>query len=142
VQILAGNKQVASSVASGELAFGLTDTDDAIVAIDDGHPVTIVYPDRGMDELGTLFIPNTVAIIKGCPHPRGARALVDYLLSPTVEAQLAAGPSAQIPLNPAVTTVPRVETPRTIKAMRVDFEAAADCWDAAAQFIHDEFVLR
>jgi iron(III) transport system substrate-binding protein len=140
VRILGGNKQVALATARGEIAFGLTDTDDAIIEIDRAQPVAIVYPDREADQLGTLFIPNTVAIIKGGPNPAAARKLIDYLLTPEVESKLALCPSAQIPLNPAVETKPRVETPRTVKAMEVDFAAAAKSWDAAAKFIQEEFL--
>jgi iron(III) transport system substrate-binding protein len=139
VQILSGNKQVALAVAGGRAAFGLTDTDDALAEIEKGMPVVIVYPDQQPNGLGTLFIPNTLAIIRGCPHPAAARQLVDYLLSPEVEATLAAGPSAQIPLNPAVAAADRVKTPKTIHPMKVDFEAAAEQWDAAAKFLRDEF---
>ncbi len=139
VRILSGNKQVAVAVAAGELAFGLTDTDDAIVELERGAPVTIVYPDTGPDELGTLFIPNTLAIIKNGPHPAEARRLVDFLLSPEVETALAQGPSAQIPLNPLVLARPRVETPGTVKAMQVDFDAAARMWDDVSRFLRDEF---
>jgi iron(III) transport system substrate-binding protein len=139
VEILSGNKQVALSVAAGKLAFGLTDTDDAIIELEKGMSVAIVYPDQGQDGLGTLFIPNTLAIIRGGPNPEAARRLVDYLLSPEVEAKLAAGPSAQIPLNPEVKAKVRVETPQTVKAMAVDFQAAAECWETARRFIRDEF---
>src|SRR5262249_47514181 len=118
---------------------GLTDTDDALAEVESGMPVEIVYPDQGADGIGTLFIPNTVAIIKGCPHPQQARKLVDYLLSPEVETKLAECPSAQIPLNPQVHTQVRVQTPQTIKAMQVDFRAAVEKWDAVAKFIRDEF---
>ncbi|MCX7424877.1 MAG: extracellular solute-binding protein [Planctomycetia bacterium] len=138
-QILSGNKQVALAVGAGRAAFGLTDTDDAVIELEKAAPVAIVYPDQGEGQLGTLFIPNTLAIIKGSPHAEEARRLVDYLLSPAVEAKLAAGRSAQIPLNPAVKPDPRVETPRTVKAMQVDFAAAAEKWDAAAEFLRDEF---
>jgi iron(III) transport system substrate-binding protein len=140
MQILSGNKQVALSVAAGQLAFGLTDTDDALIEVEHGHPVAIVYPDQQDDQLGTLFIPNTVAVIKNGPHPAEARKLVDYLLGPAVEAQLAAGPSAQIPLNPDVQVKPlRVRTPAMIHAMPVDFQKAAEKWDTAAAFLRDEF---
>jgi len=139
VQILSGNKQVALSVAAGRAAFGMTDTDDAIIELEKGMPVAIVYPDQGEGQLGTLFIPNTLALIRGGPNPASARRLVDYLLSAEVEARLAAGPSAQIPLNPEVKPDPRVQTPRTVRAMQVDFTAAADQWDAAAAFLRDEF---
>lgn len=138
-QIMAGNKHVAQAVAAGQLAFGLTDTDDAIGEVEAGQPVAIVYPDREPEQLGTLFIPNTVAIVKKCPHPENAKQLLDYLLRPEIEAKLAQSESAQIPLNAEVKVAPRVETPRTVKAMQVDFTAAAKQWDAAAQFMRDEF---
>jgi len=140
VRILGGNKQVALAAASGEIAFGLTDTDDAIIEIDRAQPVAIVYPDREEGELGTLFIPNTIAIIKASPNSAAAKRLINYLLTPDVESKLALCPSAQIPLNPDVATKPRVETPKTVKAMQVDFTAAAMQWEAAAKFIQEEFL--
>jgi len=140
VQILSGNKQVAEAVSSGQLMFGLTDTDDAMVEIEKGSPVEIVYPDQDENEVGTLFIPNTVAIIRGGPNPESARKLVDFVLSPTSEGMLATGESSQIPLNPQVKTKPRVKTPADIKVMQVDFEAAADQWESAMKFIEKEFL--
>jgi iron(III) transport system substrate-binding protein len=137
--IMGGNKQVAQAVAAGRLAFGLTDTDDAIVEIENGMPVAIVYPDQGEGELGTLFIPNTLAIIKGAPNTAEARNLVDYLLSADVERKLAAGPSAQIPLRPGVEASPRVKTPAQVRAMEVDWATAAEKWDVAAKFLESEF---
>lgn len=139
VNVLSGNKQVATWVSRGQLPFGLTDTDDAIIEKEKGMPVEIVYPDQDEDGLGTLFIPNTLAIIKGGPNPESARRLVDYLLSRPVEAKLAAGRSAQIPLNPNVKAEVRVETPQTVKPMKIDFEKAAEKWDMAAKFLQAEF---
>jgi iron(III) transport system substrate-binding protein len=139
VQILSGNKQVATAAGSGQIAFGLTDTDDAMGEIDAGSPVAIIYPDRKPDELGTLFIPNTLVLIKGAPHPDAARELADHLLSPEVEAALANGPSAQIPLLKSTQASARVETPRTVHAMEADFEAAAKVWNKVAAFLADEF---
>jgi iron(III) transport system substrate-binding protein len=141
IQILAGNKQVAQAVSAGQLAFGVTDTDDALVEIETGQRVAIVYPDQGDGDPGTLFIPNALAIVKGCPHPAAARRLVDFLLQPAIEKRLAEGPSGQIPLNPAVKAKLRVETPQTIRAMPVDWQAAAKSWDAAAAFMRDEFTV-
>lgn len=140
VHVLGGNKQVAEAVAAGNLAYGLTDTDDAIIEVEKGSRVKIVYPDRDDSQLGTLFIPNTLAIVKGCPHPAEAKQLVDFLLSAEVETALAKCPSAQIPLGDQVTTQPRVETPKTVKAMPVDFAAAAKKWDDAAKYIHEQFL--
>ncbi len=101
--------------------------------------MTIVYPDQEEDGLGTLFIPNTLALIKGSPNPEAAQRLMDFLLSPKIEGRLVMGPSAQIPLNKKTTEKPRVETPATIKAMRVDFAKAAEAWDTASKFLTEEF---
>jgi iron(III) transport system substrate-binding protein len=139
VQVLSGNKQVATAVGSGQIAFGLTDTDDAMGEIDAGSPVAIVYPDRGPGDLGTLFIPNTLAIMRGCPHRKEAEALADHLLSPAIESTLARGPSAQIPLLKSTEARARVETPKTVHAMEADFNSAAKLWDKVAAFLASEF---
>ena len=124
-----GNKQVAIAVSRGRYAFGLTDTDDAIIEIEQGNPVSIVFPDQNEDQLGTLFIPNTLCITKG-PNRESARKLLDYLLRKSVEEQLAQGPSAQIPLNAQSQIKSRVE-PEQLRVMQVDFEAAAAAWENA-----------
>ncbi len=141
VKILSGNKQVAEAVSHGEIDFGITDTDDAWEAIQAAWPVEIIYPDQGEGQIGTLYIPNTLAVIKGSPHAAEARRLVDYILSPQVEARLAQGLSAQVPLNPDVTVQPPIKTPRTIRAMRVDFEKAAGKWNDVAKFLRERFTL-
>jgi iron(III) transport system substrate-binding protein len=141
-----GNKQVAQWVGRGRTdlgrpaAVGVTDTDDALAEVAAGRPVVVVYPDaRG--RLGTLFIPNTLAILKGAPNPDGARKLVDFLLAPDTEARLAAAPSYQVPLNPKVKVkLPAgLQAPGTVKAMRVEWGEAADCWDEAQAFLIKEF---
>ena len=139
VKVYSGNKQVAQAVGTGEIAIGLTDTDDAMGEVAEGRPVAIVYPDRKPGELGTLFIPNTIALIKDAPDRAAAVALANDLLSPEVEAALAVGPSCQIPLNPNVRAAPRVETPKTVQAMTVDWDAAVNLWDEAAAYLAAEF---
>lgn len=138
-RIMSGNKQVAVSVSRGQLAFGLTDTDDALMEIEKGFPVKIVYPDQGEGQLGTLFFPNTVSLIQGSPHHALAKELVDFLLSPEVETKLALGPSAQVPCNRHVRVDLRIESPATIRAMEVDFQAAAEHWDVVGRLLEREF---
>jgi iron(III) transport system substrate-binding protein len=138
-RIMAGNKQVAQAVAAGTLDIGLTDTDDAVIEIERGMPIAIVYPDQGEGQIGTLFIPNTLALIKGSPNPEPAEELLDFLLSSDVERRLADGPSAQIPLRKGVPASPRVKTPGEVRAMEVDWSAAAAKWDTAAEFLANEF---
>jgi len=118
-----GNATVKNMVAAGELMVGLTDTDDANGAIEDGQPVAMVFPDA--DGLGTLVLPNTVALIKGGPHPANAKKLIDYLLSPEVETVLAAGRSAQIPLRDLPSPNPRIPPLSKIGQMDVSLDAVA-----------------
>jgi iron(III) transport system substrate-binding protein len=85
-----------------------------------------------------------VAMIKGCPHPEKARKLIDFLLSPEVEAALARSASRQIPLNPAVKIdLPKgLETARTARALPVDFERAVEKWQTSQGFLVKQFALR
>jgi iron(III) transport system substrate-binding protein len=138
-RVLSGNKQVALAVGRGELAFGLTDTDDAIIEVEKGKPVEIVYPDQQQGGMGTLFIPNTLCLIKGSPNPAEARRLLDHLLSAEVETRLAEGRSAQFPVNPQVKTTSRAAPPAETRWMETDFAAAAEQWPAAAEFLRDLF---
>ncbi len=133
-----GNKQVALKVARGQFAFGLTDTDDAIIELEKGRPVAIVFPDQADGAAGALLIPNTLAIIKDAPNAAAARLLVDYLLRAETERQLAACPSAQIPLNEEVKEASRV-APDDLKMMEVDFEAAALKWETAKKLLVEIF---
>ncbi|MBM4088630.1 MAG: extracellular solute-binding protein [Planctomycetes bacterium] len=139
VAVLSGNKQVAMAVGRGDLAFGITDTDDAIVELEQGRPVAIVYPDQHDDGLGTLFIPNTLCIIKGGPHPMEARHLVEYLLTATVETKLAQGHSAQFPVLPGVSVGSRAAPPHPVRWMDADFQQAAAHWDAATGVLRELF---
>lgn len=139
-KVLSGNKQVAQAVARGELAFGLIDTDDAMVEKTvNGMPVEIVFPDQGDDQIGALFVPNTLAVIKGGPNPQAARRLVDFLLAPQVEEQLARGASAQFPLNSQAVVESAAAPDKPLKQMQVDFQTAAEKWETAAEFLTKTF---
>jgi iron(III) transport system substrate-binding protein len=150
VQIAPGNKQVAEWVGAGrtpsgqQVAIGVTDTDDTLEEIEAGHPVVMLFPDRDRpktEKMGTLFIPNSLCILKGCPNSAGARRLIDYLLSAEVEGRLAESAGHQIPMNPEVKAKlpPQMETPATVKVMEVDFEKAADLWSESQTFLYKEF---
>ena len=83
-RVVDGNSVVRDLVASGDLAVGLTDNDDAAGAVQRGFPVRIVVPEGP----GALYIPGTVALIAGGPHPVEGRALVDWLAGPDAEEML------------------------------------------------------
>jgi iron(III) transport system substrate-binding protein len=145
VAVVAGNKQAATGVSGGQFAVGLTDTDDALIELNAGKPVAIVFPDKdghpAHPRLGVLYIPNTLAVVKGCPNPAGAKRLIDFLLRPETEAMLAEGGGFQIPLNPKVAAKlpPALLTPTQVKPMAVNFDKAADLWDDTQAFLRDEF---
>jgi iron(III) transport system substrate-binding protein len=145
IALVPGNKQVAEGVAAGQFDVGMTDTDDAIAEVKAGKPVAIIFPDREGSKdhprLGTLFIPNTLAILRDNPNPEGGRKLVDFLLSEEVEARLAESESHQIPLNPKVkaSLPPQLEAGRTAKPAAVDWNRAADLWDEVQEFLRKEF---
>jgi len=139
VQVVNGNATCRDMVAQGELNVGLTDTDDANGAVVDGRPARWLFPDQGEGQLGTLVIPNSVALIHGAPHAEQGKRLIDFLLHPAVEVRLALSRSLQIPLSPDLhvpETVPRL---RDIRAMAVDFEAVAALMEPTARFIQEEF---
>jgi iron(III) transport system substrate-binding protein len=97
--MVAGNAQARDAVVAGEVAWCLTDTDDAHGAMEDGANVALVYPKDDPAGPGTLVIPNTLVLIKNSPNQENAKKLIDYLLSKKVEGKLAASRSAQIPVR-------------------------------------------
>ena len=136
VSVLGGNKACAEAVGAGTLLAALTDTDDAIIEVDAGRPVKIIFPDSGPEQIGTLVLPNTVARIKGGPNPKAAAELIDFLLSPEVEARLASGPSAQIPLGRRCYGRSRAASLTQLKVMmQPSFDVAAEQFDAAARAV-------
>lgn len=138
VVVCAGNATVKDKVAAGELAFGLTDSDDANLALEAKRPVRVVFPDQAAGAPGTLLIPNSVAVIAGAPHEAEARALVDHLLSAEVEATLAASRSAQVPLRAG--TARPAWIPAALRTFPVTWEQVADAFEPARQFVRDEFL--
>jgi len=139
--IASGNRQVARLVASGAMDIGITDSDDAMQEIDAGQPVAMIFPDRTASvdypRFGTLYIPNTLAAIRGGPNPTGSRELIDYLLGAETETRLAEGGGYQIPLNPnARAKLPSgLIRPESGRAMAVDFERAADLWESMQEHL-------
>jgi iron(III) transport system substrate-binding protein len=133
ILITDGNASARDRVVDGTVALALTDTDDALVAMEQGHPVAILWPDSA--GCGTLMIPNTVALIKGGPQPEHGRRLIDYLLSPAVEARLAHGPSGQIPLRADIERPAHVPAAQHIRAMDVDYEKVAAWMEPSARFL-------
>lgn len=140
IAILAGNATVRDMVARGEYAWGLTDTDDANGGVEDGWPVKWLFPDQEDGGIGTLIIPNTIALIKNGPNPKGGQALIDYLLSNEVEEKLANMRSIQIPLKPGVPKPDNVPALAEVRCMQVPFEQVAQHMVPCAEFMRDTFL--
>ncbi len=139
VKLFSSNRQVALAVGNGEIAVGLTNSSDAIAELVAASPVVMIYPDRGSDQLGTLFIPTTVAVVRGARHQRSAEGLANFLLSADVAKALATSAEARIPLGARSKIKSVTETPQTVHAMAVDFETAAHFRDSIANFLATEF---
>jgi iron(III) transport system substrate-binding protein len=122
-RIASSNGEVKRLVVAGEVAFGLTDTDDAHDAVVSGAPVEVVYPDA--ESAGTLVMPTSVVLLKGGPNADSARALVDYLLSAEAERRMAEN-GAHMPLRSDVAVPAGVRRIAEVRAMAVDYAQVAD----------------
>lgn len=140
VAVLPGNATVRDMVAQGEYAAGLTDTDDANSGIEHGLEIAWHFPEQRADAIGTLVIPNTVALVKNGPNPEDARKVIDYLLGPETERKLAESPSMQIPLGAKATAPHGVPVLTDIRAMDVTFDDIAAHFEEAAAFVRDEYL--
>jgi len=138
--IVDGNSTSRDLVQDGKLPIGFTDTDDAAVSLANNKPVGIVYLDQGEGQMGTLLIPNTVALIKNSRNPENGKRLMDYLLSKDVESRLAFADCAQIPLRESVKRPSHVRSYQEIKTMPVDFEKVADKIADSGKVLQNIFV--
>ncbi len=121
-RIASSNGEVKRLVVSGEVAFGLTDTDDAHEAIEEKAPVDVVYPDQ--DDMGTLVMPTSVILLKGGPHGEAGKELVDYLVSADVEKRMAEV-AAHMPLRADIAVPAGVRRVSDVRAMQADYAKVA-----------------
>ncbi len=125
VKITSSNGESADLVASGEFDFALVDNDDAVSRMRRGEPVDMVFPDQGDGEMGVLLLPNAVMLLKGAPHPKNGKKLIDYLLSRETERKLAFADCAQIPLHSGVDMPPELKDISHLKTLSVDYKEVA-----------------
>lgn len=101
--LLGGNAATVQAVIDGSVLYAMTDTDDVHAAIERGYSISMFMPrHHNRKGGGTLMIPNTVGIIKGCNQPELAREFLNYLLSDEVATLLAQSTSHNIPIQPNV----------------------------------------
>ena len=141
VLIAAGNAMAKDMVVRGEAAICLTDTDDALGAMANGHPVEIVFLDQNLGEEGALLIPNTVCLIKGSPNPGNGKKLIEFLLSEEVASLLAHSRAGQIPLSSEVEPLPEPVAQWSGKRFKeVDFVNAHASLEEAMQYVREYFL--
>jgi len=80
VNIVAGNSYVRDLVLATKNSYGITDTDDAIIALEKSNKIDVAFLDQKDNEKGTLVIPNSVSIIKNCINSYNGEIFIDYLL--------------------------------------------------------------
>jgi ABC-type Fe3+ transport system substrate-binding protein len=73
-------------------------------------------------------------MIRNCPHPETATKLIEFLLSASVEQQLAESPARQIPLGP-------IEPSRLPPQVQRLLPWSADATNPAAAALSDQQVL-
>ncbi|GEM_PF-203227 len=109
-QIADGNGHAVRLVASGAVDLCATDTDDVWVAQARGEPVDLVYP-RLTPDGPIVWIPCSVAVVRGGPNPAAARRLFDYLVSAEGERMLAQSESRNVPVRAAVREALKISEP-------------------------------
>ena len=129
--ILEGNGAVRDQVAAGRIPMGLTDTDDAFVAIESGKPVEMVFLDQGEGEMGTLVMPNTAAVVTGAPHPENAALLLEHITSPGTQKALYEAGWLDIVGIPGDIAEPRFDF-ASLRSMTTPLQQIAGCAAEAA----------
>jgi iron(III) transport system substrate-binding protein len=124
IVIAESNGDVRNRVADGLFDLGLTDTDDVLSAMDRKKPVDFVVPEQTADWPGVFLIPNTVAVLKNCQHPKEAKLFVDFLLRPETETWLANENARQIPVRPLTVNLP--DSLRNLKPAAFDAAKVAE----------------
>jgi len=136
-----GNAATVEAVATGEVAYGLTDTDDVFAAQERGLAVSLTVPrslPEGVDGGGTMIFPNTVAPVGPAEGREASRAAAErvaaWLISPEAE-ELLCGMRAwrSLPLGPQANCDPGFREPDPLRFDLLASNASADSIAAAAK---------
>lgn len=130
--ILDSNGATVRAVLAQRVLLAATDTDDVWVSQRKGASLDLIYPDLGGG--GTLIIPCSVALIRGCHPVEQAHRLYDYLVSAEVEEQLFRSDSRNLPVRKALRDKLGVEWPAET---RVDYESVTEHMDEAMAAVRE-----
>lgn len=104
-----GNSSAVRAVINGQADMAITDSDDVWAARRSGSTLESRHLDMG--DGGTLWIPCSVAIVRGGPRVDQARKLVDYLVSGEVERLLAESDLRTVPVRESLRVELGLELP-------------------------------
>lgn len=139
IAVVSGNSVVRDMVADGQLWMGLTDTDDALSARQNNKPVELVFLDQEAGGLGTLVMPNTVAMLKNGPNPKEAKVFIDYLLSIEAESRLYESGWFDLTVRPIDGLTPRIDS-NDLMPMAADYQAIFKQLETASKDMQEVFV--
>jgi len=106
-----GNSVVVKLVGRAEAWVGLTDSDDIFAGQREGMPI-VALPVGGE----TLYIPNSIGIIRGAPHPQEALELSKFLQSPHVIQRLVQENALEGPFMPVGLGI-KVDWPKLVSEL-------------------------
>lgn len=139
IHIVDGNSVVRDMTGSGEVAIGITDSDDVEVGISAGMPIKAVsISDAGG---GSLLIPNTVALIAGGPNPDAGKIFIEYVLSKETVQKLINTGAAQVPLRKGMmSSEKRLVAASDIQNMHHDYQKMSSHLDEAVKTAQQIFI--
>ena len=132
-QIADGNAHAVRLVVSGSADLCATDTDDVWAAQRRGEPIDLVYPRLTPDE-PVVWIPCSVARVRGGPNERAAHKLIDFLVSSRVEQALAESDSGNVPVRPKLRKKLSITGPQPTPP---PFDRITDLLDSATSLARD-----
>ncbi|EEF57280.1 extracellular solute-binding protein family 1 [Pedosphaera parvula Ellin514] len=122
--VVDGNSVVVKMVGGGEVWFGFTDSDDIAAGQKDGLPI-VELPLS--DE--TLFIPNTIGVIRNSPHPVEAEKLFRYLQTAPVLQRLLKEDALE-----------SAELPKPEAGLKVDWDELLKDWNTTTKELETIFL--
>ncbi|EHI69576.1 extracellular solute-binding protein [Streptococcus ictaluri] len=104
------------SVADGKMIVGLTYEDPCVNLQKSGANISIVYPKEG-----TVFLPSSMALIKGSKSPKDAKKFIDFLLSLEVQNTFAQSTTNR-PIRQDAQTSSDIKALDSIKTLTEDYD--------------------
>ena len=103
------------NLALGQAAVGIQFTPALLKAMDDGYPVTLVFPAEGV-----TYEAPAVSILKGAQNLEGAKSLVDWLVSLEGQNVIASSKTYFYPIHPSAKLAAGMPAFNEINTVEVD----------------------